>query len=236
MDSTRRTGIIVGVLFLVATAANMLGEGLMEPILNAPGYLTNVSENETQVIIGVLLQLITGAAVVGIGVLMFPILRKYNEPIALGYVGIRVIEGAIFVVMVMSPLLLLTLSQQFVKAGAPDASYFQTLGTLAIEWRYWTYQMVLMTYVGGLMLSYLLYQSKLIPRFISILGLIAHPLVVLGGLLGMFGYIDTTHGAGLVMMFPGAAFEILLPVWLIAKGFNPSAIASGSAKGDTNKV
>lgn len=236
MNSTRKTGIIVGVLFLTATFANMLGDGLMEPILNAPDYLTKVSANKTQVIIGVLLQLITGAAVVGIGVLMFPILRKHNEPMALGYAAIRIIEGAIFVVMVMSPLLLITLSQQFVKAGAPDASYFQTLGSVALGWRYWTYQMVLMTYVGGLMLSYLFYQSKLIPRFISVLGLIAHPLVVLGGMLGMLGYIDTTRGAGLIMMFPGAAFEILLPIWLFVKGFSSSQIASGSAKADTNKA
>ena len=236
MNSNKKTGIIVGVLFLVATAAFMLGGGLIESILNAPDYLTNVSENKTQVIIGVLLQLITGAAVVGIGVLMFPILKKHNEPIALGYVGIRIIEAVIIIVGAISLLSLITLSQEYVKAGAPDASYFQTLGTSLVAVSDWTYQMILMTYVGGLMFSYLLYQSKLIPRFISVLGLIAHPLVVTGALLGMFGYIDTSHGAGLIMMLPGAAFEILLPIWLFVKGFNPSAIASGSAKTDTNKV
>jgi len=236
MNSNRKTAIIVGVLFLVAPAAFMLGSGLIESILNDPDYLTKVSANESQIIIGVLLELITGAAVVGIGVMMFPILKKHDEPIALGYVGVRVIEGAIIVVGVIAPLLLLTLSQEYVKAGAPDASYFQTLGTLAIEWRYWTMQMILMTYVGGLMFSYLLYQSKLVPRFISVLGLIAHPLVVTGGLLGMFGYIDTSRGAGLIMMLPGAAFEILLPIWLFVKGFNPSVIASGSAKTDINEI
>ena len=128
MNSNRKTAIIVGVLFLVATAAFMLGSGLIESILNDPDYLTKVSANESQIIIGVLLELITGAAVVGIGVLMFPILKKHNEPIALGYVGVRVIEGAIIVVGVIAPLLLLTLSQEYVKAGAP-VKCFRPYGT-----------------------------------------------------------------------------------------------------------
>jgi len=229
MNSNKKTARIVGVLFLTATVTYMLGSGLLESILNDPEYLIKVSENKTQVIIGVLLELICGAAIVGIAVLLFPILKKHNESIALGYVGIRVIEAAIVVVRVISPLLLLSLSQEYVKAGAPDASYFQTLGTLAIEWRSWTYQLILMTYLGGLMLSYILYQSKLIPRSISVLGLVAHPLVVTGALLGMLGLIDVTQGAGMLVLLPGGLFEIILPIWLIVKGFNPSAIDSESA-------
>jgi hypothetical protein len=230
MKPYRKTAIIVGVLFLTATATYMVGSGFIDSSLNAPDYLINVSENITQVIIGVLLELICGAAVIGIGVMMFPILKKYNEPIALGYVGIRVIEAVIIVVRVISPLLLLTLSQEYVKADTPDASYFQTLGTIAIEWRYWTYQMILMTYLGGLMFSYLLYQSRLIPRFLSVLGLIGHPLVVTGSLLAMFGVIDTLRGVGMILMLPGGLFEFLLPIWLFVKGFNSSAIASQSTK------
>ena len=126
-------------------------------------------------------------------------------------------------------LLLLTLSQEYIKSGSPDTSYFQTLGTLAIKWRYWTYQMVLMTYVGGLMFSYLLYKSKLVPRFLSILGLIGHPLVIIGGLSGIFGVIDVNQGAWMIMNLPGGLFEFLLPIWLFVKGFNLSAIDSGSA-------
>ena len=229
MNSIRKTAIIVGILFLVATATYMLGNGLMESILNAQDYLINISENKTQVIVAVLFELICGAAIVGISILMFPILKKHNEPIALGYVSIRVIEAAIVIVRVMSPLLLLTLSQQYVKAGYPDASYFQTLGTLAIEWRNWTYQMILLTYVGGLLFSYLLYKSKLVPRFLSVLGLIGHPLVIIGALLAMLGIIDINHGAGMIVLLPGGLFEFLLPIWLFVKGFNSSAIDSGSA-------
>jgi len=239
MNSNRKTAIIVGVLFLTSTAAIMLGgEVFIEPILSAPNFLINVSANSTQVIIGLLLALFCGAAVVGIAVMMFPILKKHNESIALGYVGFRVIEAAIIFVSEIILLSLLTLSQEYVKAGAPDASYFQTLGTLAIEGRMWGYQMVMIVCgLGGLMFCYLLYQSKLIPRFLSVLGLIGYAMLLTGALLDTFSVIDHLHGAGLIIThLPGGLFEILLPIWLIVKGFNSSAIASESAKTDINEI
>jgi len=234
MNSNRKTAIIVGVLFLTATATFMIGDSLLiESILDDPDYLITVSENITQVIIGVLIAFIDGIAIVGIAVFMFPILKKYNEPIALGYVGFRIVEFAIILVYLICPLLLITLSQEYVKAGAPADSYFQTSGTLLLAVRYWTLQMVyIFNGLAGLMLSYLLYKSKLVPRFISVLGLIGYALLLPGTLLHMFGHIDML---GVLIVFAlGALFEILLPIWLFAKGFNSSAIDSGSAKTDIN--
>ena len=118
MNSSRKTAIIVGALFLTAMVASLLGGGLVESIISAPDYLIAVSENETQVIIGVLLELINAIAVVGIGVLMFPILKQHNESIALGYLGFRIIESVFCSVIVISPLSLTTLSQEYLKAGA----------------------------------------------------------------------------------------------------------------------
>jgi len=234
MNSNRKTAIIVGILFLTATATFMIGDSLLiESILDDPDYLITVSENITQVIIGVLIAFIDGIAIVGIAVFMFPILKKYNEPIALGYVGFRIVEFAIILVYLICPLLLITLSQEYVKAGAPADSYFQTSGTLLLAVRYWTLQMVyIFNGLAGLMLSYLLYKSKLVPRFISVLGLIGYALLLPGTLLHMFGHIDML---GVLIVFAlGALFEILLPIWLFAKGFNSSAIDSGSAKTDIN--
>ena len=127
MDSNRKTAIIVGVLFITATVAGVLSLVLSGP-RSAPDYLISISANETQVIIEGLLMLIMGFAVAGIGIWMFPIFKKQNEALALGYAGFRIIEGVLFIVSVVSLLSLLTLSQEFVKAGAPDASSFQTLG------------------------------------------------------------------------------------------------------------
>ena len=91
--------------------------------------------------------------------------------------------------------------------------------------------------LSGLMFSYLLYQSKLIPRLISVLGLIGYALVLTSAFLDIFGIIDTVHGKGIIMYLPGGLFKsILLPIWLIVKGFNSSTIVSGSAKTDINEL
>ena len=238
MNSHRKTSIIVGVLFLTAMFTSMLGDGLIKSILDVPDYLINVYPNKTRVIMGILLQLICAVAVVGIAVMLFPILKKHNKNIAFGYLCFRIIESAIIFISAISILTLLTLSQEYIKAGVPDASSYQTSGALAVAGHYWAFQMVIIVCgIAGLMFCYLLYQSKLIPRFISILGIIGYPLSLVAPLLDMFDIIDTLHGAGIIMYLPGALFEIVLfPIWLFIKGFNSSAISSGSAKTDINEV
>jgi len=230
MNTHRKTGIIVGVLFLTATVTGMLGDSLVGSILNAPDYLMNVYPDRTQVIIGALISFILGLAIVGIAVFLFPILRKHNEPIALGYVSIRTAEFAILLVWSISPLLLITLSQEYIEAGDPDAPNFQTLGAVLITLRHWAWRLVyILNGVLTLMLAYLLYQSRLVPRPISVLGLIGGAVLLLGTALDMFGLIDVDQGAGLLVVLPGGLFELILPIWLIVKGFNPSAIDPKSA-------
>jgi hypothetical protein len=190
----------------------------------------NVYPNRTQVVIAVLISFILGLAIVGIAVLLFPILKKHNEPLALGYVSIRTAEFAILLVWSIGPLLLLTLSQEYIKAGDPDAYNFQTLGAVLIALRHWAWRLVyILNGVLTLMLAYLLYQSKLVPRSISVLGLIGGAVLLLGTALDMFGLFDVDQGPGLLVVLPGGLFELILPIWLIIKGFNPSAIASESA-------
>jgi len=233
MNSNRKIAIIVGVLFIIATVAGILSGVFF--ILDDPDYLTKASENENQVIIGALFMLIMGFAVAGIGIMMYPILKKHNEALALGYVGFRIIEGVLFIVYVIILLSLLTLSKEFVKAGAPDASHFQTLGTLLLEEQYWAYQMGTISFgLAAPMFYYLLYQLKLIPRFLSVWGLIGVPLWLAAGLLIMFGSLTESSVLVTLLYLPIAVNEMVLAVWLIVKGFNPSAIVSGSAKTDIN--
>ena len=229
MNTKKRTARIVGVLFLTAMVTSLLGGIWLESILNAPDYLTTVSANETQVTIGVILELINCAAVVGIAVMLFPILKKHSEALALGYVGIRVVEAAILTVAVISPLSLITLSQEYLTAGASDASYFQTLGTLLMAARAHLAGLVLAVFfsLGALLLYYLLYRSKLVPRFISVWGFIAVALLLTWNLLEAFGI---SISAGMILALPIILNEIFLGIWLIVRGFNSSAIASESAK------
>ena len=225
MNTNRKTARIVGALFLASNVFFILGAFLfVEPILGAPDYLSLVSANRTRVVVGVLLELLNGVAYVGIGVLMFPILRQRFESMALWYVGFRVIEFVMQTLSDLSPLSLLTLSEEFVRAGAPEASSFLSSGTLLIAQRYWAFQMVSVTLVLGALVFYtMLYRSKLIPRFISIWGLVGAAVVLVNALLEWFGF--TPGNLGVIMLLN----ELFLAVWLIVKGFNPSAIASGSA-------
>ena len=226
MTSSRKTARIVGVLFITAMVAGMLRFVLLDPILDAPDYLIKVSENESKVIIGALSFFILAIALVGIAIMMYPILKKQNEALALGYVGARIIEGVLFVVAILAILTIWTLSQEFVKAGAPDDSYYQTLGELLLAVRYWAYNVLwpITLSLGGLMFYYLLYQSKLIPRWLSVWGFIG-ALFFPVAWLSLFG--PTISGP---FLLPLVVNEMVLAAWLILKGFNPSAIVSPSAK------
>ena len=235
MNTHRKTAIIVGVLYITATVAGILsliGTGA----IHAPDYLINVSANGNQIIIGALFSLIMAVSVAGIGVMMFPILKKQNEALALGYVGARIVEAVMFIVTVISWLLLLILSQEYVKAGAPDVSYFQTIGTLLLAVSNWVGHVIVDTAVfslGALIFYYLLYQSKLIPRWLSVWGLIGATLMLAAGLLAAFG-IDPLSQILVILNLPNALMEMVLAVWLIVKGFNSSAIASLFVKIDIN--
>jgi hypothetical protein len=237
MNSDRKTARIVGVLFITATVAGTLSAGFSGPI-HAPDYLIDVSAKENQVIMAALFSLIMGAAVAGIAVTMYPIFKKHNEALALGYVVSRVLEAATFIAVVISWLLLLILSQEYVKAGAPDVSYYQTLGELLRAVGDWVGHVVLdvaVVSLGYLMFYYLLYQSKLTPRWLSVWGLIAAPLWLAAGFLALFGE-DPLSTISILLNLPIAVNEMVLAVWLIVKGFNPSAIASGFTETDINRA
>jgi hypothetical protein len=231
MVSNRKTAIIVGVLFIIAMLAGVLSLVFLGP-QNDPDYLINVSANENQIIIGALLTLIMAFAVAMIPVMMFPIFKKHNEALALGYVVFRVLEAVTYFVAVISPLLLITLSQGYVKAGTPDTSYFQAIGTsLLANYDYWAGPINTIVFcLGALMFYSLLYQSKLIPRFISVWGLIGTIMHLVEGFLVMFGLLSPFSTLEFILALPVAVNEMFLAIWLIGKGFNPSAIASGSAK------
>jgi len=232
MNSNRKTAIIVAVLFITATVAYSLGDFFLQPILGGSDYLTKASENENQVIIGTLLVLIDSVAVAGIGIVIYPILKKHNETSAFGYAGARIAEGVLFSVNVIPILTLLTLSKEFVMEGAPDAYYYQTLGTLLIAAGDWAFLLgfgVAFT-LSALILNFVLYQSKLVPRWLSGWGFVGAVLLWVYYLLQFFSINQE------ILFLPIAVQEMVFAVWLIVKGFNSSAIASESAKTEINKV
>jgi len=237
MDTNRKTAIIVGVLFIIGTVAGILSVVFTGSILGDPGYLIKISANENQIIIGALFVLIMGLALAMVPVVMFPIFKKQNEVLALGYVVFRgALETVIYIPTVISWLFLIIVSQEYLKAGAPAASYFQTLGTLLIG----VYDQIhpiggIVFSLGALMFYFLFYQSKLIPRWLSGWGLIAAILGLGAGLAGMFGLTSSLSTID-VLALPIFLQEMVMAVWLIVKGFNSPAIAPGSAKTDINEI
>jgi len=231
MNTNRKTAIIVGVLFIIGTVVGILSRVIfLGPILSDPNYLVKVSENQNQIVIGALFVLTMGFTLAMIPVMMFPIFKKHNEALALGYVVSRgALETVTCIAMVICWLFLITVSQEYVKAGAPDASYFQTLGTLLLKANVQIGSILDIVFpLGALIVYYLFYQSKLIHRWISVWGLIGAIMYLASGLLVMFGLITSTISD--VLQLPIFLQEMVMAVWLIVKGFNPSAIASGSAK------
>jgi hypothetical protein len=216
------------VSFIVATVTSSLGVVLLGSILDAPDYLINVYPNRTQVIIGVLLLLVNCAAVVVIPVMLFPILKKHNEALALGYVGCRIIESVILTVGSVSPLSLITLSQEFAGARAPDASHSLAVGSALLAARDWTILLSvdIVFPLGALVFYSLSYRSRLMPRWLSGWGFVGAALWLAVGLLRLFG-----ASVQLVLSLPIFVQELVLGVWLIVRGFNRSAIPSQTSEG-----
>ena len=227
MNLNKKTARIVDVLFLIVTITfGLTNQVLLGPIIFGPDFLTNISANTTQVIISMLLELIGSALAVGIAVMLFPILKDHSKNIAFWYLGFEIIDFTINAVSGISVLSLLTLSQEYVKAGSPDSSYFQILGILSHAKHWWTHLIgLLVSCFGPLMFYYLLYQSKLIPRFLSVWGLIGLPLSLTAILLAIFD-----QGIVMILFLPMGLNQLFLAIWLIVKGFNSSIIVPSQQK------
>jgi len=224
MNENRKIARTVGVLFIIGTVAGILSVFFAGTILSDPDYLIKIFQNKNQVLIGVLLDLTMGFALAMVPVILFPLLRKYNEALALGAVVFRgVLEAVTYMGIAISWLLLLSLSQKYVNAGVTEVSNLQNMGTLLMDLGNWFSQMTAIVFsIGALIIYYLFYQSKLIPRWISIWGFVGAMLYLANPILFLFS-IDIG-----ILMIPLALQEMFMAIWLITKGFNTSVLDSSS--------
>jgi hypothetical protein len=223
MNTNRKTARIVGVLLIACTAATIISMSFSSPILSKPDYLVKLAENETQILLGTFFEFIWAVTCAGIAIWLYPVLKKYNGALALGSVGLRIAEGVFVLVGTLSLLSLLTLSQEFVKSGALDTSSYQASSASLLATRDWAHNVILLIpfNLGAMMYYYLLYQSKLISRWLSGWGIIGNT----SSLIAIVYYLFT-HDLGLIhtlLNAPIALQEMVFAVWLIVKGFNPSA-------------
>jgi hypothetical protein len=183
-----------------------------------PDYLVAVSANERQALIGVLIELAYALAVVGIISTLHPILNKHHQTLSLGFFGLRAMEAVSVMIHSILLLSLLTLSRASTAAGMPDASYFRAAGTLLLAAREWTFLVGsgVVWSLSALVLNVLLHQRTLIPRWLSIWGLV-------GALLSLAAYLSQFFGTRLTefLYLPIGVQEMVFALWLIVKGITP---------------
>ncbi|WP_327004514.1 DUF4386 domain-containing protein [Dactylosporangium sp. NBC_01737] len=191
--------VTVGILFIVQMVTAMVGTSLIEAFLNGDTARSPLT-------VGVLLMMCSGVAVVGIGLLMYQVLKPVNQRLAFWYTALRIVECA-------------------VSAGC--GVYLLTQSHVVPNHMLWVY---IPTGFGGVILTYLLFVSRLVPRPIAVLGLAGYTLLTLGVPLDLLGMLNMNEGTGLALLAPGGLFEaVFLPIWLIAKGFRSPSPATAFA-------
>jgi len=222
----RKIAMIVGVLYIVGTVAGILSLVFTGPILEGPDSLAQVSAHPNQIVIGALFVLTMGLALAMMSVMIFPVLKKYNETLAVGYVLFRGgLEAVMYLALVIGWLALPLISQEYSKATAANAAYFQSLGNFVLAVHAQIGHVLTIVFIlGALMFYYVLYQSKLVPRWLSGWGLLAAIPYFVAGVLGLFSLLSPMSSVQVVLDLPLALQEMVLAVWLIVKGFNSSSV------------
>ncbi|PSL41844.1 uncharacterized protein DUF4386 [Planomicrobium soli] len=234
MKSSKRTAKLIGVLFLLAAASAIAGVLLYDPILNSADYLNQGSNHDNQVLLGAFMELILVVSAIGTATAMFPLLRKYDETIALLHVCFRFLEAIVITIGIVSVLALLTVSREFAAASAPDTAAFQAVGISLIAIHDWTFMLGPLFFLGinTIMYSFIFFKSKLVPSALALLGITGAILVFICALLVLFGAIQQVSILGGLLALPIAVYEITLAVWLIRKGFNESEEAVVPVRND----
>ena len=218
----RINAVAAGVLFIVATAAGVFGLGMLGDSLGASDQLAKLAAHESQTLTGAFAILVMGAACSGIAIALYPVLRKHSEWLAIGAVIFRGIEGAMFLICAAILVAMLTLGQEFVKAGSPAASNYQSLGVMLKS----GYDAVgnagsVAFSTAAVMYYWIFYRTRLVPRWLSVWGLVAISMSIAANLLNFFRVLDATSAAYVPLHLPIFAQEMVLAVWLIWKGFAP---------------
>ncbi len=226
MNPARKIALVTGVLFIITIIASIPAVYIFyAPVLNDPNYIAGAGA-DTRVFWGAFLEVITALACIGTAVVLFPIVKRQNEAVALSYVAVRVLEATIIVVGIVSLLSVVTLRQDLAGAAGADAASLLTAGKSLVAFHDWTFLLgpgVLAGLGNGMLLGYLMYRSGLVPRRLALLGLIGGPLQFASATAMLFGLYEQVSVWAAIAVLPEFFWELSLGIWLTVKGFNPSA-------------
>jgi Domain of unknown function (DUF4386) len=229
MDPTRKTALLTGVFFIITFITSIPALALYGPVLNDHGYVLGPGA-DTRIAAGALLEVALAVAGIGSAVTIFPILKRHNEGAALAYVTARVVESTVIIVGIVSVLSVVTLRRDLAAGGGgADAATFVTAGKALVAVHKWTFLLGPGFCAGlenGLLLGFLMYRTALVPRPIAVLGLVGGSLAVASGIAELFGLYQQVSTLSGIVVFPEAAFEAVFGIWLIVKGFRPTAVTA----------
>lgn len=219
MNSNKIAARTFGIAFLIGYISYGLGFGLLNSVINSPDGLALIFNCKNQVIFEAAIMMAVFAPVnIVLGVIMAPIFKRYNQPLAYAYLSAAIASTVLLIVGAIFLLLSIPLSEEFVKVGSDDIRNLELLFTLIKKANFFSYQIAMVIWgFGGLIFSYLLYVSKIVPRWLSIWGIIGYLIFISGAFFALFGVsIDV------ILDIPGGLFEIFLSFWFIVKGFDTS--------------
>jgi hypothetical protein len=230
MLSDQQRAHVFGVLYLITFVTSIPALLLYQPVLDDPvGYIAGGGQNN-QILFGVLLELLLIIANIGTAVVIFPVVRRQSEELALGYVTARVLESTFILVGIVAVLGIVTLQQDV--AGAAEGTLAYTLAAIK-DWTFLLGPGWVVGWGNGLILGYLMYSSGLVPRKMTLLGLVGGPLIILSGTLVLFDVADAGGALQGIATIPEGLWELLLGLYCAVKGFRPSApILQAAAAGD----
>jgi hypothetical protein len=196
--SRRTISVVVGILFFVQMLTAMFGTAMIQSFVDG--------DTTARPTAGVLLMMCSGLAVVGIGLLMYQVLKDVNQRLAFWYPVLRIVEFTV---------------------SAACGVYLLTQLQVVPNHLLWVY---IPTGIGGLILTYLLFVSRLVPRSIAVLGLVGYATFLVAVPLDLLGVLNMNEGMGMLVLAPGGLFEfVFMPIWLIARGFAPQPAAKVAA-------
>lgn len=237
MNTYRTNATIAGVLYIIGTVAGILSLVLSQPLRDASDPLAGAATNANQVIAAALCVLLMCLSLAMVPVVLYPVLKRHSEVLALGYVVFRgALETITTLMMPIALLLLVAMGHSYVPVGAAAASGFRAVGALLLKAGDHNALAGIVFCLGALMFYAVLYRSRLVPRWISGWGLAALVPYLAAEFLAMFAVVDPMSANASLLFIPLAVQEMVMAVWLIVKGFNSPAVAPEATKTATNEL
>ncbi len=220
-NTFRKNAILTGIFFLVTDITAIAGLLLYQPLLTNPAFITSAGVNDTLILLGAFLEIILAVCNIGTAIALYPILKKQNQSLALGYLIFRALEATMILVGVMCILTVLSLRLDYLAVGG-DPVIYQTVGNALIVLQKWTFLFGpnIILPINATILGYLLFTSKLVPRAISSLYLFDAPVLLISSICILFGLYEQTSPFAVLIAMPLLAFEVSFSIWLFVKGFN----------------